>query len=205
MPLTPIQLQEIDLHKIAELLQGSGSDHFLRARLNNLPQALLMQHWWNHFEWRFLATVVPPGSIILDYGCGTGHSSVMLALNGFKLIGYEPDEYAARVARYVVSVNRADVTITERLPASDAFEFVWLSHVLEHIPKADWPSIFPYLAKCRGLLSVPKGHAYEDPGHVNHWAAVEDLLCDLREMLQISWCGTDEMNQVLRIKWEPKL
>src|ERR1700675_1323407 len=35
---------------------------------------------------------IPPGSLILDYGCGPGRISLMLARSGFHVLGVDPSQ-----------------------------------------------------------------------------------------------------------------
>lgn len=52
-----------------------------------------------HGEARFCASLVPPGSRILDAGCGTGRVATWLAELGFSCVGVDADESMLAVAR----------------------------------------------------------------------------------------------------------
>ncbi|WP_106401317.1 class I SAM-dependent methyltransferase [Actinocorallia populi] len=52
-----------------------------------------------HGEARFCAALVPPGSRILDAGCGTGRVMIRLAELGYDCVGVDLDESMLAVAR----------------------------------------------------------------------------------------------------------
>lgn len=52
-----------------------------------------------HGEASFIAALVPPGSSVLDAGCGTGRVAGRLAALGYEVMGVDPDENMIAVAR----------------------------------------------------------------------------------------------------------
>ncbi|GAA2878023.1 class I SAM-dependent methyltransferase [Streptosporangium fragile] len=52
-----------------------------------------------HGEARLCAELVPPGSRVLDAGCGTGRVAIRLAELGYDCVGVDLDESMLRVAR----------------------------------------------------------------------------------------------------------
>jgi SAM-dependent methyltransferase len=83
----------------------------------------------------FLA-LLPPGAAILELGCGAGnHSAVMLA-NGFKVRATdgspEMAEIASRRLGQPVEAMRFD-----ELDARDAYDGVWASACLLHVPREE--------------------------------------------------------------------
>ena len=52
-----------------------------------------------HGEAAFVAGLVPPGSRILDAGCGTGRVAIRLAEQGYECVGVDADESMLAVAR----------------------------------------------------------------------------------------------------------
>lgn len=74
------------------------------------------------------------GGRALDVGCGAGRQLAQLSNRGWTVMGIEPDEAAAQVARakgYEVQVGDL---ITVALPPT-SFDAVVMSHVLEHLPQ----------------------------------------------------------------------
>lgn len=52
-----------------------------------------------HGEARFCAALVPPGSRLLDAGCGTGRVAIRLAEQGYQVVGVDLDASMLAVAR----------------------------------------------------------------------------------------------------------
>lgn len=81
--------------------------------------------------WRYLA----PPARVLDVGCGTGELLLAVRERGnADLIGVEPSEHAARLARqrWGLDVRCGDLHAARLAPAS--VDVALLSHVIEHLP-----------------------------------------------------------------------
>ena len=90
------------------------------------------------------------GLKILDFGCGTGCSSVALAERGATVVGVDPDRTSLRVAEQRVIDLRHENRITlrqiqyltrrdEKLPLPDAsFDLATMFGVLEHAYPHEW-------------------------------------------------------------------
>jgi 2-polyprenyl-3-methyl-5-hydroxy-6-metoxy-1,4-benzoquinol methylase len=103
----------------------------------------------------------PPGSTVLDVGCGPGVVARALAARGCKVWGVEQDSDRARSARnHCVEVLEADVeaiSLSEEF-AGRSFDLVLFLDVLEHLrdPRAALASAEAVLAPGGSvLLSVP--------------------------------------------------
>jgi SAM-dependent methyltransferase len=73
-----------------------------------------------HGEAALCASLVPPGSRVLDAGCGTGRVAVRLAHLGYRCVGVDSDESMleqARAASGDVSWLRADLAEVLDVPA----------------------------------------------------------------------------------------
>lgn len=95
----------------------------------------------HRMQYQAFLDLIPPGSSVLDAGCGEGTLSILLAQHGCRVHGIdisEPNVGAAR--KYAAEQGVADratfaVGDIEKLPVSDAsYDYVVSSHVLEHIP-----------------------------------------------------------------------
>ena len=79
----------------------------------------------------YLMRNVPPSrGRLLDVGCGNGGFLLRARQAGWKAMGVEPDPMAARVARQVSGV---EVLETIESVDRECFDFVTLSHVIEHV------------------------------------------------------------------------
>jgi 2-polyprenyl-3-methyl-5-hydroxy-6-metoxy-1,4-benzoquinol methylase len=97
------------------------------------------------------------GGRLLDYGCSWGYGVHQFRSAGYKAQGFEISEPRARYARENLGVDI--VSSQEALPDA-AFDIVFTSHVLEHIPNPDVPfHAFARLLRLGGLLLifVPNG------------------------------------------------
>lgn len=87
----------------------------------------------------FVKQAVPSGSFILDYGCGPGRISLMLARSGFEVLGVDPSETMLEQAKeqhhqgLSVQFRVGDETI---LPP-DSFDAIICSSVIEYVPEPD--------------------------------------------------------------------
>ena len=87
----------------------------------------------------FLA-LLPPGGSILELGCGAGNHSAEILADGFKLRATdgspEMAEIASRRLGHPVETLRFD-----ELDAHDAYDGVWASACLLHVPRDDLAAI----------------------------------------------------------------
>lgn len=76
-----------------------------------------------------------PGDRLLDIGAGCGEKSAHLRKTlGLEVLGIEPHEKAAAAARQAFGVEvLSGFFPDERIPKS-AFQFVYINHVIEHVP-----------------------------------------------------------------------
>src|SRR2546423_3157691 len=74
----------------------------------------------------------PPGSL-LDVGCGRGDLAASWVQTGWRVVGVEPSEQAAAVARMRGVETLVGTLDTVELPRS-AFDAAVFRHSLEHVP-----------------------------------------------------------------------
>ena len=91
--------------------------------------------------------------------------------------------------------------VTKAPPDREPFDSAWASHVFEHIVEPG-----PVLRGLRQwlkpsahiLISVPLGHAYDDPSHVNHFRDTNELKAFLGKYLAVEQAKIEEKHQVIR-------
>ena len=91
------------------------------------------------------ASLLAPGAIVLDAGCGPGRDLARLAGLGHKGIGVDLNEHFAERALIYAPTIRGDL---RRLPlASDSFDAVWACASLIHLPVDDAGAALGELAR----------------------------------------------------------
>jgi SAM-dependent methyltransferase len=182
------------------MFQHLPPDHYIAKRVRD-NWALTLRSWEMHFEWAYFVQLFPSERRVLDFGSGTGHSSLFVS-SVHRVIGYDIDPEAVRFANYIRSLQSENIQerirFTNVLPPASEYDLIWSSHVFEHIPVANWPY---ELSRLRGqfLMSVPLGFAYDDPEHVNHWANASELSRDLvNSGAQITWVEEFPLSSVIR-------
>ncbi|HVW66382.1 MAG TPA: class I SAM-dependent methyltransferase [Candidatus Peribacteraceae bacterium] len=100
-----------------------------------------IRRYAHHTQYDAFIELIPPGSTVVDAGCGEGVLSVLLAKHGCIVTGIdlsEPNVAAAK--KYAEEQGVADRTTflvgdAENLPVADkSFDYAVSSHVLEHLP-----------------------------------------------------------------------
>ncbi len=188
----------------------SEHDEIFVRRLEVFPQALKISYWENHFEWESLNEYPEIDGRILDFGCGSGHLDVMLARTGRIVHGIDLSNIGITIANYLKSKEDKAIQerlsfsvsdVTESMPDCEKFDSAWSAHVFEHISDPG-----PVLKSLRHwlkpdayiLISVPLGHAYDDPGHVNHFSNKTQFETFLKNHICVEKIDICEQNQVIR-------
>lgn len=82
---------------------------------------------------------LPAHGSVLDVGCGAGHDLAFLRARGLTAVGLD---YAAAIARIARAASHTPVVVADMraIPfAEAAFDGVWASASLLHLPRADLP------------------------------------------------------------------
>lgn len=194
----------------AERSHVSRCDDLFIQRLKVNPLAFKMSFWEGHFEWKALASYPEIKGKILDFGCGSGHSDILLARTGRFIHGVDLSRIGLMIADYLrekepesvknrVSFELADMASDS--PKRELFDSVWSSHVFEHIrdPKDVINGLRRWVeSRSHMLISVPLGHAYDDPGHVHHYENADALRSHLADHIDVLRIDTDDKHRVLK-------
>jgi 2-polyprenyl-3-methyl-5-hydroxy-6-metoxy-1,4-benzoquinol methylase len=202
---------------IARMISSAGgtepaaqecNDIFIQ-RLKKNPGTLKLSFWENHFEWQALRDYPEINGRVLDFGCGSGHSDIFLARNGYEIHGVDLSNIGIAIANYLYA--NEELAVRQRLSFSCAnivtdhsvrlFDSAWSSHVFEHIIDPapilkglkNWLKPGAYL-----LISVPLAYAYDDLGHVNHFADGEALVKFIGDTVTVTRVDSSQEFQVIR-------
>jgi methionine biosynthesis protein MetW len=145
-----------------------------------------------------LASRIPPGSRVLDVGCGTGViTSILCEVSGAKVMGIEPDFGRAERARArgltVIDGYFSPETIKEH----GSFDIVVFADVLEHLPNpAQLVSLARQALKPGGsvLVSVPNAaHFYTRLDLLRGVFRYED--CGIMDATHLRWFTRDSIKR----------
>jgi SAM-dependent methyltransferase len=117
---------------------AKAADYMKMATSGGAPSQPLAQ---------FLAGL-PDGAVILDLGCGPGHTAAHLRDLGYAVTATDASAAMARIAQQTYGLQ-VTVAAFDDLDAVDAYDGVWASFSLLHAPKARMPG---YLAAIRTAL-----------------------------------------------------
>lgn len=91
----------------------------------------------------------PSGQKVLDFGCGLGQLALSLRKAGYQAEGLDVSPYAIAHCREMGLVCHQGDGENFYDDHRQAYDFVIMSHVVEHFPKEE---IIPMLAKLRGVI-----------------------------------------------------
>lgn len=113
----------------------------LKATYNRIAEDWFKDHhedtWWIEGTDKFVS-LLKPGSLVLDVGCGTGVKSQYLLDKGLKVIGIDFSEKMIEIAKREVpgaTFHVADIKDLSGL--QETFDGVLAQATLLHIPKAE--------------------------------------------------------------------
>jgi len=124
----------------------------------------------------FLA-LVPDGGEILDAGCGPGRDAAEFVRRGYRVTAFDASEAMVRLCRSV-SGTKVRHHAFDQLEDEDAFDGIWASASLLHVPRRGLPEVLRRLARALRpggalYMSFKQGSAEELRG--------ERLFTDLEE------------------------
>jgi len=163
------------------------------AYVDNLPDQVALDKHYRHsyasseeaarydLSLKNILRFLKRGDRILDIGCGAGHLLNLIKAQGYeRIVGLDPSEAACQAARRQYGLNVLQGSLFDALDVG-RFDFVILSHVLEHI--AELPRFVTELHKIlndrgRVYVEVPDAHNFilsVEPNPPLGWMYEKDL------------------------------
>ncbi|HMD81422.1 MAG TPA: class I SAM-dependent methyltransferase, partial [Anaerolineales bacterium] len=145
----PDSLRDLTPEKIEQINESSSKYYEDASRYNFWKDKPFSDpKWAPWFLWRFglllSAFRIRPGDRILDFGCGTGWTSIMLAQMGAEVLGLDVSNAALNIARDNASRSlstgqqsriRFEEFRENRIPVEDGFfDFVIVFEAIHHLP-----------------------------------------------------------------------
>lgn len=116
---------------------------------------------------RFLAHV-PPGSAVLDAGCGSGRDAAAFQAAGYRVTAFDGSAEMVRLAREHTGLPVQQMTFDE-MTWEATFDGIWASASLLHVPLQDLPGVVAHMARAlrpEGALYISMKHGNGER-HVN--------------------------------------
>jgi len=112
---------------------------------------------------------------LLDIGCGTGYFAASVKRKGWNVVGVEPSETAAEIARHKFGI---EVILPDKLSGlpHHQFDVITLWHVLEHLENLnEMMSLFSKLLRENGrlIIALPNINSYDAAKYRSFWAAYD--------------------------------
>jgi len=186
-----------EIRRIVDRINDEG-DYFYERLHKGQKHTMFFNFWEKHYEWTELKNFPEIGGHIMDFGCGSGHSDVLLAANGYKVHGIDNSRTGIAIAEYLRKIQpegirknvsfeclNIDKDTTER---DVKYDSVWSAHVFEHIE--DPTEVFLGLKKlvkpkAKMLISVPYRDCYKHPTHVHYWYSDKELRVFLGQFIEV--------------------
>ncbi|MCY3877470.1 MAG: class I SAM-dependent methyltransferase [Rhodobacteraceae bacterium] len=89
---------------------------------------------------------LPGGGSVLDLGCGAGWDSAAFVAAGFHVVAVDASRELAREAR---KTHGLDVRVMsfDQIRETDAFDGIWASYSLQHVPRAGLPAVIGNISR----------------------------------------------------------
>ena len=91
-------------------------------------------------------SMMPPGAVVLDLGCGAGWAAAVMQDHGFDVHALDATPEMAALAQQKLK-RPVRVASFESVEDVDMFDGIWASGALLHVPKAEMPALLARLAR----------------------------------------------------------
>ena len=121
---------------------------------------------------------LPSQASVLDFGCGVGHCAAVIQAAGHVVTCQDASPEMAAMARELFGLE-VDIMSFDQLELDAAFDAIWASFSLLHIPKSALPDVLSRLHRALrpgGLLYIglKQGHGEERDQFGRFYAYYED-------------------------------
>jgi len=89
---------------------------------------------------------IKTGGTILDAGCGSGRDAVAFSKAGFKVVAFDASKEMVRLAQEHTSLSVLHMAF-DQMQWVAAFDGIWASASLLHVPRPDLPATFSRFAR----------------------------------------------------------
>lgn len=99
-------------------------------------------------------SMMPPGAVVLDLGCGAGWAAAIMQDRGFDVHALDATPEMAALAQEKLK-RKVRVASFESVDDVQVFDGIWASGALLHVPKAEMPALLDRLMRAlkpSGLL-----------------------------------------------------
>ena len=153
-----------------DYLSHTESQNSLRDRLYVKVQSFMLKR-----KLKLIRHLNSKGRLLLDVGCGAGAFAKFMQVNGYQVVGVEPQPSARQKAREkgVQVFEKHDFVLDEN---QQSFDFITLWHVLEHQPR--FLRSLEHYHRLLGnnghlVIAVPQYLSYDARHYKNFWAAYD--------------------------------
>lgn len=115
-------------------LSGESKSYFARGRLNWLAGRMQTRSFPN------------PGRI-LDYGCGGGDTTLLLAQRwpNARVVGTDPSDTLIAAARRADRAGKCEFRPLAAMPQEERFDLIYCNGVFHHIPRGEQPGALAWI------------------------------------------------------------
>ena len=107
-----------------------------------------------HDQYKAFESLVHPGAKILDGGCGSGRDSLYFLQKGYVVDAFDPSDEMIKYASEFTGLKVKKMK-WEELDEKEAYDAIWASASLYHVPRPDMAPTFKRIAdalKSKGIL-----------------------------------------------------